>query len=95
MAQQQDGSMSLCVSPLLDASSVETEKPTSPPQLHLPSSPLELPSVWPGVFHEVGGGETGCGFCGYGWGKECQWPWLKEHFRMTKEGLKAIEDEDD
>ena len=93
LRQQQDGSMSLCASPLLDASREETEEPTSPPQLHLPSSPLELPSACPGVFNEVGGGETGCGYCGYGWGKKCDWPWLKKQFRMTKEGLKAIEDD--
>ena len=36
---------------------------------------------------------TGCGYCSRGWGKECQWPWYKKHFRMTKEGLKAIEDD--
>ena len=57
------------------------------------SSPLELPSVCPGIFTEVGGGKTGCGYCGRGWGKKCDWPWLKKQFRMTKEGLKAIEDD--
>ena len=75
------------------ASREETGEPTSPPQLHLPSSPLELPSACPGIFIEVGGGETGCGYCGRGWGKKCDWPWLKKQFRMTKEGLKAIEDD--
>ena len=94
-------------SPLLDASReevaevvmVEPTPPRLPPSSRTSSeesdtsSPLELPSACPGIFTEVGGGETGCGYCGRGWGKKCDWPWLKKQFRMTKEGLKAIEDD--
>ena len=94
-------------SPLLDASReevaevvmVEPTPPRLPPSSRTSSeesdtsSPLELPSACPGIFIEVGGGETGCGYCGRGGGKKCDWPWLKKQFRMTKEGLKAIEDD--